>query len=209
MDYRTARTNMVESQVRPSDVTDLDLSEAMRTVARERFCAPGREFAAYADVEPEICPGRWLMRPREVGKLLQSLHARPGERVLAIAAPYAAAVLKEMGLDVTAQEGDARAAVVVGPALEDLGVPLAVADLAQPEAGPWDIVVCEAAVSEIPRAWVEALRVGGRLAAVERNGPVGKAQLIVRTAHAQSARETFDATPPMLPGFERQASFQF
>ena len=205
-----ARANMVDTQVRTNDVIDLDLIEAMRVVARERFCAPARAFAAYADAEPEICPGRWLMTPRDVAKLLQAARPLPGEKALAIAAPYAAAVLAHIGLTVTAQEGDGRAAAVVGPALDDYGVTAVTADLTAPHGAGWDLIVCEAAVAAAPQAWLLALRPGGRLAVVLRDGPVGKARLFVRLAgEGASSREVFDATPPVLQGFERPAVFQF
>ena len=209
MDYLSARMNMVESQVRTNDVTLGELQRAMRTVARERLCAPARAFAAYAEAEVEVAPGRWLMTPRDIAKLLQAAHPRAGERALAVAAPYAAAVLSEMGLTVTAQEGDARAAAVVEQALRDHAVELVVQDLKQPAGEGWDLIVCEAAVAEAPRSWVEALKPGGRLAVVLRDGPVGKARLFLRDERFASSRELFDATPPMLAGFERQPTFQF
>ena len=96
MDFSSARYNMVESQVRTNDVTDLGIQDAMRTVPRERFCAPARSFSAYAEVEAEICPGRWLMKPRDIAKLLQAAKPKSGERALCLAAPYAAAVLAHM-----------------------------------------------------------------------------------------------------------------
>jgi protein-L-isoaspartate(D-aspartate) O-methyltransferase len=209
MDFVSARKNMVESQVRTNDVTDVDIQDAMRAVARERFCAPARAFAAYAEAEPEICPGRWLMQPRDISKLLQLADPKSGEKALAIAAPYAAAVLARIGLKVTAQEGDARAAAVVGDALDEYGADLQVADLHAPVGGGYDLIVCEAAVAEVPAAWLAALAPGGRLAVVERTGPVGKAKLFVRTASGASSREAFDATPPMLGGFEKKPTFQF
>ncbi len=106
-DFAAARLNMVESQVRPSDVTDHALQDAIRVVARESLLPAAKAFAAYADAEVEYAPGRWLMRPRDVTKLLQALGPRAGERALAIAAPYAAAVLDAMGVKVTRlDEGD-------------------------------------------------------------------------------------------------------
>jgi protein-L-isoaspartate(D-aspartate) O-methyltransferase len=205
-----ARANMVESQVRTDDVTDPDIQDAMRTVERERFCAPARAFAAYADAEPEICPGRRLMRPRDVAKLLQAAKPRPGERALALAAPYAAAVLAKIGLEVTAQEGDPRASAVVEPALADAGVTLVTADLKTPEGAGFDLILSEGAVSQAPDAWIAALKPGGRLAVVVRDGPVGKARLFVRLeGGGVSSREVFDATPGTPQGFERQAAFEF
>jgi protein-L-isoaspartate(D-aspartate) O-methyltransferase len=209
MDFTAARTNMVESQVRTNDVTDVEIQAAMRVVARERFCAPARAFSAYAEVEPEIAPGRVLMRPRDIAKLLQLAQPKKGETALAIAAPYAAAVLAVIGLKTTAQEGDARAVAVLAPALEDYGVPLATVPFSRAAVEGVDLIVCEAAVDQLPQAWIGALAPGGRLVAVERKGPVGKAKLWVRTGAGASSREAFDATPPYLPGFAPVAAFQF
>jgi protein-L-isoaspartate(D-aspartate) O-methyltransferase len=93
-DLAAARENMVESQVRTADVTDVRLQDAMRDIAREQLMPEGKPYLAYADMEVEYAPGRWLLKPRDVAKLLQALRPMPGERALAIAAPYAAAVLE-------------------------------------------------------------------------------------------------------------------
>ncbi len=82
-------------------------------------------------------------------------------------------------------------------------------DLAAPASGPYDVIVCEAAVSAAPTGWLKALAPGGRLAVVERDGPVGKARLYVHGETGMASREVFDSTPPMLPGFERKAQFAF
>ena len=210
MDLVSARRNMVDSQVRTSDVTNTAIHDAMLAIPRERFCAPGREFVAYADAKALIADGRSLMPAREVGKLLQALAPRPGERALCVAAPYAAAVLAHMGLSVKAVEAGESAAAVVRPALADAGVELAVEPLDQVSGGDWDIIVSEGAVSSAPQAWLDALRVGGRLAVVEREGPMGVARLYVRTgAGATSRRELFDASPDMLAGLDKRPTFQF
>lgn len=210
MDFVSARSNMVESQVRTSDVTGLELQHAMRNVARERFCAPARAFAAYAEADVEIAPGRALMKPRDIGKLLQFAAPRAGEKALAIAAPYAAAVLADMGLEVTAQEGDARASAVVEQGLREHGVTLVTQDLNRPAGeGGYDLIVCEAACAEAPQAWLAALKPGDRLAMVLRDGPVGKARLFLADEGFASSRELFDSTPSMLAGFERAPTFQF
>ena len=134
MDFAAARKVMVDSQVRVNDVTDRVLQAALLAVPRERFCAPDRAFAAYAETEVEIAGTRKLMAAREVSKLLMALDPRPGERVLAIAAPYAAAVLAGMGLDVVAQEADAAVFDVTGAALAEAGVATAARDPAQRQA---------------------------------------------------------------------------
>lgn len=187
-DFAAARLNMVESQVRTQDVTDTTVQDAMLAVPRERVVPPGRAAIAYADAEIPYGEGRTLMRPRDVGKTLQALRPRPGERALAIAAPYAAAVLEAMGLIVERCDGE---------------------DLARVPAGPYDVIVCEGAVDRAPESWTEALGPGGRLCAVERRGAVGKARLYVRTEEGVASREAFDCMAPLLPGFMPQPQFVF
>jgi len=188
LDLAAARHNMLEGQVRTCDVTDLAIQDAIRIVPRESLCPDDQRALAYADVEIPYAPGRWMMKPRDVAKQLQSLRPRAGERALAVAAPYAAAVMRAMGLTVDR--------------LDD-------GDLSQPLGGDYDVVICEQAVSVAPRGWLNALAPGGRLAVVERNGPVGKAKLYVNSGGGLGCRETFDSTPPMLPGFEKAAQFAF
>ncbi len=207
MDFAAARKVMVDSQVRVNDVTDRDLQAAMGAVERERFCAAERAFAAYADIEPEITGDRQLMLPRDLAKLLQAVDARSGETALVMAGPYAAAVLARMGLTVTAQESDAAVFEVAGAALADEGVSTVVAPLSEPQGEGYDLIVSEAAVPERPESWLAALRPGGRLAVVERAGPVGKAVLYVRGRDGVSRRELFDAMPPVLAELIRTPAF--
>ncbi len=209
MDFHAARQNMVESQVRVNDVTDTALQLAMRHVERERLCAPSQGFGAYGEVEAAIAPGRTLMKPRDISKLLQALEPRAGETALCLAAPYAAAVLAEVGLKVAAQEADPRAMAVLEPYLKELGVRTTVADLKTPGDKDVDVIVTEGAVAELPAAWLKALKVGGRLAVVLKDGPVGRARLYLRLEGGFSEREVFDSSPSTLPGFERAPSFEF
>lgn len=199
MDMTAARKAMVDSQVRVNDVTDRALQAALLGVPREKFCAPGREFSAYAEVEVEIAAGRSLMEVREVAKLLQHAVPRDGERALAIAAPYAAAVLSRMGLKVTAQEADQAVFDVVGGALEEQHVQTVVAPLDHPHGEGWDLIVSEGGVPVVPDAWLKALKPGGRALFVERDGRVGRAVMHVRGVDGgMSRRELFDAAPPVL-----------
>lgn len=184
--FAAARLNMVESQVRPSDVTDVAIHDAMRSIPREDFCG-GKLHLAYADTAVEFASGRFLMAPRELAKLLQSVRPRPGERALAIAAPYAAAVLRHIGLEVV--ETDATGTT--------------------PDVGAYDVIVSEGAVAETPPFWIQALKTGGRLGVVERNGPVGKALVYLKSDGDVGSRTVFDATPPYLAGHEPRKSFAF
>jgi protein-L-isoaspartate(D-aspartate) O-methyltransferase len=185
-DYQAARLTMVESQVRTSDVTDLYVQDAMRLAPREALCPAGKKEVAYADAEIEYAPGLFLLRGRAIGKLLQALKPRPGEKALAIAAPYGGQVLKQIGC-----------------ACDEIA-----ADKT-PAKGQYDVIVVEGAVSEAPAAWCAALAEGGRLAVIVRQGPMGKARLYERCGGQIVWREVFDAPAPFLPGFEPKAQFAF
>jgi protein-L-isoaspartate(D-aspartate) O-methyltransferase len=207
MDFTAARKVMVDSQVRVNDVTDRDLQAALLAVPRERFLPAERAFAAYAEIEPEIAVGRRLMLPRDLSKLLMALEPRAGETALAIAGPYAAAVLARMGLAVTAQEAEAAVLDIVAPALAEAGVEGVLAPFDRPSGQDYDVIVSEAAAPVRPDAWLAALKVGGRLAVVERSGPAGKAVLYVKGASGVSRRELFDAAPPVLAALAPEPSF--
>ena len=183
-DFAAARLNMVDSQVRTQDVTDVRLHDVMGVLERERFVPADRTHLAYADLEVEYAPGRWLLKPRDVAKLLQALRPMPGERVLALSAPYSGAVMQALGLTVVHAEA--------GGALPS---------------GAYDIVVCEGAVGRAPEAWIAAVAMNGRLGVVERDGPVGKACLYGRAAGGVGRRELFDCFSPVLAGFESQHGF--
>ncbi|WP_297804963.1 protein-L-isoaspartate O-methyltransferase [uncultured Brevundimonas sp.] len=198
MDFAAARKVMVDSQVRVNDVTNRELHAAMGSVERERFVSPERAFSAYADVMPEVAAGRRLMLPRDMGKLLEGAEAKAGEKALAIAAPYAAAVLAKVGLKVTAQDSVQDVFDVTGAALADYGVETVVAPLGQPVGEGYDVIISEAAVPVRQDAWIAALANGGRLVVVERSGPIGKAVVYVKGAEGVSRRELFDATPDLL-----------
>jgi protein-L-isoaspartate(D-aspartate) O-methyltransferase len=209
MDYVVARNNMVESQVRVNDVTDMALQRAMRHVERERLCAQSQGFAAYGEVEAMIAPNRYLMKARDISKLMHVLSPKAGESVLAIAAPYAGAVLAHAGLNVIVQEEDARTLAVVEPYLKTLGVKTQAQAFASPVAGEYDLIIIEGAVSEVPDAWLKALKIGGRLGVVVRTSAVGKATVFTKLDSGVSAREVFDSSPSTLPGFEKAKSFVF
>ena len=207
MDFAAARKVMVDSQVRVNDVTDRNLQAALLAVPRERFLPADRAFSAYAEIEPEIANGRRLMLARDLSKLLMALEAREGETALAIAAPYAGAVLAAMGLTVTAQEADPAVLEVVGPVLDEAGIASVVAPFAKPEGEGYDVIISEGATPVRPDAWLAALKVGGRLAVVERSGPAGKAVLYVKGSSGVSRRELFDAAPPVLAELAPQPAF--
>lgn len=208
-DYQRSRLNMVEAQVRVNDVTDHAVQDAMRAVPRERLSPPGRAHLAYVEAEIEYAPGWRVAEPRNVSKLLQAVRPRPGERALAVAAPYAALVMAHVGCKVTARQPPGAPHDSVVDVLREAGCAVEAGDiLALGDAGPFDIIVCEGSLVRAPDAWAKALAVEGRMGVFERHGPQGRARLYLQASDGPLARrELFDATPAYMPGLAPQAQF--
>jgi len=216
MDYGKARTAMVESQVRPADVTDPMLVSALRAVPRELFAPAKTRAVAYADAELDIGGGRYLLRPRHLAKLLQALEPRSGERAIELAggAGYGAAVLASCGLSVLVLESSAAHVAGARQALEAAGcgeVGVASTDLSAgwPAGAPYDVMLLNGAAEIIPEAWLAQLAEGGRLGAIVRNGPAGQARIYRKERGVVSFRVVFDASPPTLPELVAPRPFAF
>lgn len=216
-DMSAARAFMVEGQVRTNDVTDKRITELMSRVERERFVPANKAALAYADVCVEVKPGRFLPDPRSFAKLLQLAEIHEGERVLdvACATGYSTAVLCGLSADVVALEEDEELARLAAPVLRSCPKLGRLYGVVGPHSAgaagqaPFDVIFVNGAVEEIPKAWVEQLRDGGRLVVILNDGPTGKAHFCVKKAGALSLRFAFDATVPVLPGLKRSRTFVF
>jgi protein-L-isoaspartate(D-aspartate) O-methyltransferase len=216
MDFAHARYLMVETQVRPSDVTNLSILAAMRALPREAFAPPALKQLAYADQELEVAPGRSLMRPRDLGKLLQALAPRPGARALEIAGAtgYGAAVLARCGAETTLLEPDSGlnfAAVAAFGACGIANVHTASTDITSgwADTAPYDIIMLNGAAEVVPEAWLAQLSEGGRLGVIVRSGAAGHARLYTKSGGVTAFRVIFDAAPPVAPGLTAKPAFAF
>jgi protein-L-isoaspartate(D-aspartate) O-methyltransferase len=207
------RTTMVDSQVRPADVTKYPIIEAMLNVPREAFVPPGREEVAYLGENLWLGPGRVLLEPRSFAKMLDALDLQPGERVLHVGAGlgYGAAVMARMGARVVALEEDGARAAAAEAALAREGAEVVVrhGPLAggAPDLGPFDAVAIEGAVEEVPAALLAQVARGGRIAAIFADGQLGTARLGREAAGQVHWRYLFNAGAPVLPGFQRIPAF--
>ncbi len=216
MDLARARDIMVESQVRPADVTDSRIIQAMRHLPRERFAPAHKRALAYADLEVEVASGRVLLRPRDLAKLIQALAPQANERALEVAGAtgYGAAVLASCCKAVITLDPDADLSFAAGAALESCGlanvkaVSTAVVDGWKDEA-PYDVILLNGATEIVPDAWLQQLAPGGRLGAIVRDGAAGAARIYTRTGDSFSHRTVFDAFPPLTPGLQRPRAFAF
>jgi protein-L-isoaspartate(D-aspartate) O-methyltransferase len=213
-DYAVRRRTMVDTQVRPSDVTKYPIIEAMLAVPRELFVPAGRREAAYIGENLPIAPGRVLLEPRTLAKMLDALDIREDELVLDLGAGlgYGAAVLSRLAAAVVAVEEDGPMAADAEAALVEAGadnVAVVRAPLAEGAAkhGPYDVIVLEGAVEQVPEALLAQLKDGGRIAGIFSEGPLGVCRIGYGSGGRVSWRDVFHASAPVLPGFARQADF--
>lgn len=216
MDFARARDMMVESQVRPNDVTDLRILHAMRTLPRERFVPPQRRSLAYADMEVEVADGRTLMRPRDLSKLVVALAPLAHERALEIAGGtgYGAAVLAHCCKEVVAHDPDPNLSFAAQAALDSCGlkntktVSVPIAD-GWSDGAPYDVIMLNGSAEIVPDAWLKQLAPDGRLAVIVRSGAAGSARIYTKSGESVAYRIAFDAAPPVAPGLEKPPAFVF
>ncbi|MEJ6403522.1 protein-L-isoaspartate O-methyltransferase family protein [Yoonia sp. 2307UL14-13] len=213
-DFIARRTIMVDTQVRPSDVTKFPIIDAMLDVPREAFVPANLREAAYLGENLEIGGERVLLEPRTLAKMLDALNIQPGYVALDIGCGlgYSTALLAHMcdfvvGLEddddraeeaqsLLSEHGIDNAAVVHGPLAEGAA-----------KSGPYDVILIQGAVEAVPEALLGQLREGGRIACVFAEGALG----VVRIGHKIDGRMTwrfsFNAGAPVLPGFHKPAAF--
>src|SRR6185295_15637354 len=172
--FATARQKMVDGQVRPSDVTDIRIIDAMLEVPREAFVPENKRALAYLDLDLEVGEGgaakRCLIQPAVLAKMLQAAEIKETERVLVVgcATGYAAAVIAKYVGQVTATESDPVLAAKAGDILSQVGaakveVRTAAAAEGDPANAPFDVIVLNGATEIVPERLYAQLRDGGRL----------------------------------------------
>lgn len=216
-DSALQRKNMVESQVRPSDVTDRRIMAAMQDIPRERFVPEGQRSLAYMDEAIPFGGGRGLLAPRIFARLVQLGNIGADDRVLDVGCltGYSAAVLARLAGHVTALESDAGFAR--SAQIELAAKPAAIVDVitgalaAGHAAGaPYDVIIVEGGTERMPEALIDQLAPGGRLVAIEASGRrLGQAVIITKNASGLTKRVAFEASGFLLPGFEKPAAFTF
>lgn len=217
LDYAAARHNMVESQIRANNVTDPAIVGAFDAVPRELFVPKQCRGFAYVDEDLRLEGDRYVMEPMVLARLLMMADIGRDDLVLHVGAGtgYGTAILARLACAVVALEEDASLAATATETLAGLGVENAVVvegPLAggHPKQAPYNVILVEGGVEEIPTALREQLADGGRLVTVVRAGPgLGKATLFTSSGGVFSGRAVFDAATPLLPGFVRHKGFVF
>ncbi len=220
-EFASARTKMVDSQLRTENVTDYAILAAMGAVPREAFVPAHQRALAYLDKDVPIKSGpdglpRYLMEPAPFARLLQLAEVNPDDTVLDIGCGggYSAAVIARLAKFVVGLESDASLAAEASQRLNQLGVgnvKVALGPLEQgrPADGPYDVIVVEGAVEVLPAALFGELKEGGRLVAVVGYGRSGVATVCTKSDNQIGRRAAFNADVRPLPGFAKSPAFVF
>ncbi|MDA3887916.1 MAG: protein-L-isoaspartate O-methyltransferase [Allgaiera sp.] len=213
-DYHTRRRVMVDTQVRPSDVTKFPIIEAMLAVPRELYVPPQRRDAAYVGENIDLGRRRVVLDPRVLAKMLELLDLQADELVLHVGAGlgYGSAVMARLAEAVVALEEDREfaaeaqsvlsaqevdnAAVIQGPLAEGAA-----------KHGPYDAIMVEGAIEHLPAGLEAQLKDGGRIVAIFMEGALGSCRIGYKLDGALTWRFAFNAAAPVLPGFEKHTGF--
>jgi len=214
--YDERRRVMVDTQVRPSDVTQLPVIEAMLRVPRERFVPDAAREAAYAGEDVDLGSGRVVLEPRTFAKMLDAARIRPGEAVLDVGCGlgYSAAVLAHLAEAVVAleevpdlaREAEARLAAEGADNTVVVEGPLA---RGAPEHGPYDAILVQGGIARLPEGFADQLSEHGRIVCLFMDGPLGIVRLGRKVDGALVWGFLFNAAAPVLPGFEAARAFSF
>ena len=216
--FADARENMVESQVRPNGITDRRIIDAMAEIAREDFVPADRRAVAYMDEDVLLTKDggpRYLIEAMAFARLVHLAAIKGTDRILHVGAAtgYGSAVLARLGASVVALESDRFLALTARANLRGIAnVAVVEGDLADgaKSAGPFDVVVIEGRVGEVPQSLFAQVAEAGRIVAVVGQADVAKAHLYTVHGKTCAFRTAFDASIAPLPGFHKKlAAFVF
>ncbi|GAA3869647.1 protein-L-isoaspartate O-methyltransferase [Celeribacter arenosi] len=213
-DFRQLRTTMVDTQVRPSDVTKFPIIAAMLDIPREDFVPDAQRDTAYVGGDISLGGSRVVLDPRTFSKMLDALAIENNELVLDIGAGlgYSSAVIARMAQAVVALEENEEMAAQAASLLADHGADNVVIEVGalqdgEEQHGLYDVVMIEGGVEEIPEAILSQVKDGGRICAVFLDGSLGAVRLGYKIDGKMSWRMIFNATAPVMNGFEAKRAF--
>lgn len=213
-DFAQRRTMMVDTQVRPNDVTSYPVIDAMLHVPREQFVPESRRDVAYAGENLDLAPGRVLLEPRTLGKMMELLDLQTSDLILDVGCGfgYSAAVMSRIAEAVVAVEEDDTMATEAQARLaaqDVFNVVVVTAALTQGCASqaPYDAMLIEGAIEEMPAALADQLRDGGRVAALFHEGNLGVVRIGRKVDGRINWRFAFNAGAPLLSGFKTARGF--
>lgn len=215
-DFTKARDHMVESQIRTSDVTEPAILKAFRTTPREKFVPKAKSALAYGDSHIKMDEGRIMLRPRDFAKLIDAAEIRSSDIILDIACGrgYSTAIMAKLadtvvGLETTDEAVDKATDLLNDADISNAAIVKGDLKSGASEHGPFNVIFVNGAVTDVPKSWISQLANRGRLVCIVQNGPMGRGTVFTKSGEQVGERVVFDASAPILPGFEREAAFVF
>ena len=217
MDLEQARFNMIEQQIRPWDVADAVVLHLLAVVRREDFVPLAHKALAFVDMEIPLGHGQCMLAPRVEARMLQDAAVQKHEKVLEIGtgSGFMTALLAHRAQRVLTLELVPELAQMARSNLQKAGIHNAEVYEANGAAGapddaPFDVIMLNGSVAEVPPALLAQLRIGGRLVAIVGDEPVMRATLVTRTGEADYlTRQPWDTVAPRLLKFPEPSHFHF
>lgn len=217
MNIEQARHNMVEQQIRPWDVLDQQVLDAIESTPRENFVPEPHRNLAFCDIQIPLENGRVMMEPKLEGRMVQTLDIKPGDSVLEVGAGagYTAALMAKLGAQLTSIDIDPAMVALARKNLADNGIEgvrLEHGDICAGwnEGTRFDRVAMTAAIPARRSDLEEYIAVGGRMFVVVGEAPIMEALLITRAGERDFVAESlFDTCLPYLSHSELPESFEF
>ena len=218
MDFKTARSNMVENQIRANKVTNLSVINAFKDVPREKFVPDTLQEISYVDEDIQLSRNRFMMKPMILARLFQSLNLEGNENILHVGSNsgYGSAILSRMCSSVISLESDKKLFETSIHNFSNMGfdnvVPLhgSMENGVEKEA-PFDIIFIEGSVETEPKSLFGQLNENGKLIAIIRpaNIKIGKAKLFFKISNEIGLENLFDAQVSKLSIFKSKTKFSF
>lgn len=213
-DFTARRIMMVDTQIRPSDVTKFPVISAMLDIPREQFVPLDQRQAAYVGENIHLSPGRVVLEPRTLAKMLDVLDVQPNDLVLDIGTGlgYSSAVVAKMAEAVIAVEENTEMAAKAEETFAETGIDNAVVITAKlsegaPKHGPYEVIIIQGAVELVPDTILDQLKEGGKIACLFMQDQVGVCRIGYKSGGQITWRDVFNASAPVLPEFAAETVF--
>lgn len=188
MNLEQAQFNMVEQQIRPWNVMDERVLQAVEDTPRHHFVAESQQTLAYMDLALPIGEGQSMMEPRLEARIVQSLDLQKNETVLEIGtgSGYLTALLCKLGTSVRSIELHEGLMEKAKERLTREGIGNFILESGDALSERWgfnsnyDVVVLTGAVTRVPERLKDIVNTGGRLLAIVENGGVKTVLLMTR-----------------------------